>query len=111
MSDLSCAKEERNGQPIRVYRYQLPSVWLPGTRNEMTAYVDDQTGLPMHLDIEGGTSRQKTKTTISIALDSTITIRHPPRNPGPDREHRECRSLQTEKSPGQASARASAMKC
>ena len=77
MSDLSCTRAEHNGRPARVYHYKMPSEQQIGGHSEITAYFDDQTGLPVHVEVEDGNPRQRAKSTVSIAFDSAIAIQPP----------------------------------
>ncbi|MBR8652365.1 hypothetical protein KDH83_03470 [Achromobacter sp. Marseille-Q0513] len=77
MSDLSCTRAEHNGRPARVYHYKMPSELQIGSHSEITAYFDDQTGLPVHVEVEDGNPRQRAKSTVSIAFDSAIAIQPP----------------------------------
>lgn len=74
---MTCSKEERDGRSMRVYRYNVPNPVFSILREAVTAYFDDRTGLFVNAEIEGGTERQKTITTLGIAFDNTIKIQPP----------------------------------
>jgi hypothetical protein len=77
MSDLTCSKQERDGKPVRVYRYQIPGDGFSSSVNTATAYFDDATGLLVGVDIEGSLKKSKVTQTLTITFDDTIKIQPP----------------------------------
>lgn len=77
MSDLTCSKQERDGKPVRVYRYKTPGDGFSSSISTATAYFDGETGLLLGADIEGSLKKSKVTQTLTVTFDGAIRIQPP----------------------------------